>query len=633
MSYLDVPRMNFTGMFQADVSTINNDVANFDIATFNPQQQELGKDGSWNPDGTGSFRLVGCKVSGARLGRDLLATPEDDPAIGMLLENSGQRVSGKLVDLDPQQQMVSAIWGMQVRLADGAGNSLMLGDYRTAAFTNLWKRQQHQTAMNDQTLAAVFQSVLCNVAWHGSAGSPLLEALRAASDDGWLSINMNVYGYGRDPSIARYTLGHVAGSIGPHRAAAPKQFVIGRQMIPLASGPLVPRNGVSFFTCVVDEAGQRLSADFGNCLPIEGADGGFENLGPLLLALDKDNAPGILTTVAPASVQVLGEVGYQRGDAAAQAAWYAQTAGIEDIDYSAAGAWVAQHIGRRQLLLLTPQAGSGAPAAYQVVVQESIDGLYVRADDFVYRLEPGQTAEVELFASRYGKPVAATLASRVDLGLMGGDASQPPINTGKLEYPAQLATDASGHALLRIHAPVAGPGNPRGYIDGQLYGVGYRLAEQAEDIPRNNWNFISLLVFNRIELPAQPAWFPDIEPIFKQYANLYPIMSRHLIDLGDYDAVVPHVRILAMAFGLPRSDPNHMPVTRDLSEAKRDMILQWLHQPGPDGKPHKGVTPPPRVLAAPAPKPALNLEPLQTAGKSAVVLAYEARRGIQGEPS
>jgi len=631
MSYLDVPRMNFSGMFQADVSTINNDVANFDVATFDPAQQELGKDGSWNPEGTGSFRLVGCTISGARLGNRLLATPQDDPAIGMLLENSGQRVSGKLVDLDPQQQMVSAIWGMQVRLADSAGQSLMQGDYKSAAFTNLWKRQQHISAMNDQTLAAVFQSVLCNVAWQGSGGSPLLDALRAASDDGWLSINMNVYGYGRDPSIPRYTLGHVVGSIGPHRAAAPKHFVVGRQMIPVPASPVVPANRIAFFTCRVDETAQRLSADFGNALPIEDADGGFPDLGPLLLALDKNNAAGILATVTPDSVQVLGEVGYQRGDAAA---WYAQTAGIEDVDYSGAGDWVAQHIGQRQLLLLSPQTdAAGTLVAYKVVVQESIGGLYVRADDFVYRLEPGQSAEVDMFASCYGKPLATTVAFATNLGMMGGPPPEPPIDTGKLEYPEQLATDAGGHVVLRIHAPAAGPGNPRGYIDGQLYGVGYQLPAQPQGSPSNFWNFISLLAFNRIDPPAQPAWFPDIEPIFKQYANLYPIMSRHLIDLGDYDSVVPHVRILEMAFGLPRSDPNHMPVTRDLSEAKRDMILQWLRQPGPDGKPRKGVAPPPRVAAPPHPKPALDLEPLQTAGKSAVVLAYQAHQGLQGEQS
>ena len=31
MSYLDTPRLHFTGQFQADVSTINNEVAFYDV--------------------------------------------------------------------------------------------------------------------------------------------------------------------------------------------------------------------------------------------------------------------------------------------------------------------------------------------------------------------------------------------------------------------------------------------------------------------------------------------------------------------------------------------------------------------------------------------------------------------------
>ncbi|MBB3121839.1 hypothetical protein [Pseudoduganella violacea] len=631
MSYLDQPRLNFSGMFQADVSTINNDVTNYNNATFTPEKQKLSKD-SWNPEGTGNFRLIDCQITGGVLNGKLLSSAQDDPAIGMLLENARERVYGKLVDLDPQQQMVSAIWGMQLRLSDGAGANLFVGDYEPAAFINLWKRQQHESAFHDQTLAAIYQSVLSQVAWKCDHGSPLLAALHAASEQGWLSINMNLYGYGRDPSIPRYTLGHVVGSIGPWRQGSPKHFVPGRQMIPAFSNAMTPAHGVSFFTCLVQEQRRRISADFGNCLPIEGADGGFQNLGRLLLALDRGNPEGPLDTVSAASVAILGEVGYQNGNARAQQDWYARTAGIEDFDYSQLDPWIAQNIGQRPLLLLTPAAGSGeAPSSYQVLVQESFGGLYARADSIVYRLNPDETVAAEMYATRYGQPLATTLVFGTQLGLMA--SSQPPtINTGKLDYPEQLNTDANGRAQLRIHAPAAGPGNPRGYIDGQLYGIGWQMPAQPKDSPQNIWNFISLLAYDRVAAPAVPAWYPDIQPILQQYANLYPIMSRHLIDLADYDSVAAHVRILDLAFSLPQSDPNHMPVTRDLSDAKRAMILRWLRLPGADGKPLKGKAAAPKA-ASPAEaeaRPALALDPLQTAGKTAVFMAYQAYQARQG---
>lgn len=631
MSYLDQPRLNFSGMFQADVSTINNDVSNYNNATFTPEKQQLSWD-SWNPEGTGNFRLVGCKITGGVLDGKLLSSSQDDPAIGMLLENGRERVYGKLVDLDPQQQMVSAIWGLQLRLSDGGGANLFIGDYEPAPFINLWRRQQHASAPHDQTLAAIYQSVLRQVAWKCDHGSPLLAALQAASEQGWLSINMNVYGYGRDPKIPRYTLGHVVGSIGPWRQGSPRHFVPGRQMIPAFTDPFTPAHGVSFFTCLVREDRHCVSADFGNCLPIEGADGGFENLGRLLLAVDRGNPDGPLDTVSAASVAILGEVGYQDGNARAQLDWYARTAGIEDFDYSKLDPWIALNIGRRPLLLLTPEPGSGEPpASYQVLVQESFGGLYARADNFVYRLNPGETVAAEMYATRYGQPLATTLVFQTQLGLMPG-SQPPPINTGKLDYPEQLSTDSSGRGQLRIHAPAAGPGNPRGYIDGQLYGIGWQLPLQPPDSPQNMWNFISLLAFDRVTVPAHPAWYPDIQPILQQYANLYPIMSRHLIDLGDYDSVVEHVRILDMAFALPQSDPNHMPVTRDLSDAKRAMILRWLRQPGPDGKPLKGTQSTPKAAppVAAEERPALNLDPLQTAGKTAVFMAYQAYQARQG---
>ena len=50
MSYLDSPRLHFDGWFQADVSTINNDVRFYQNASFVPEYQELNQNGSWNPE-------------------------------------------------------------------------------------------------------------------------------------------------------------------------------------------------------------------------------------------------------------------------------------------------------------------------------------------------------------------------------------------------------------------------------------------------------------------------------------------------------------------------------------------------------------------------------------------------------
>jgi hypothetical protein len=140
MSYLSSPRLHFNGFFQADVSTINNDVRFYDSAQFKPQYQMpsssgVSPNGAWQPEGTGTFRLVGCTITGGWLD-GAAVTAEQDRVLGMALENSDQRVSGKLVDLDPQQQLVSEIWGMALRLTDDGNPAYFNGQYAVAAFNN-----------------------------------------------------------------------------------------------------------------------------------------------------------------------------------------------------------------------------------------------------------------------------------------------------------------------------------------------------------------------------------------------------------------------------------------------------------------------------------------------------------------
>jgi hypothetical protein len=110
------------------------------------------------------------------------------------------------------------------------------------------------------------------------------------------------------------------------------------------------------------------------------------------------------------------------------------------------------------------------------------------------------------------------------------------------------------------------------------------------------------LVWNAFEPDDPPTWYGCLQPIFQQYANLYPVMARFL-DLSDYAAVAANRKLLLLAFGLDPHDPNSMPVTRDLSAAKRQTILRWLSELGPDGLPRLG-TPPVAV-----PKPIDQLPP------------------------
>src|SRR5215211_5092414 len=105
MSYLDVPRLHFAGTFIAKPSTVNNTASNFEPTVTNPFP-------AWNPNGNHFWLFLNCSVKSAfnadgAVGKDSIidasVASTDDPS------------PAKLVDLDTEQQMVSQIWGLQIK--------------------------------------------------------------------------------------------------------------------------------------------------------------------------------------------------------------------------------------------------------------------------------------------------------------------------------------------------------------------------------------------------------------------------------------------------------------------------------------------------------------------------------------
>src|SRR3954447_23079524 len=129
MSYLESPNIVFSGRYQADVSTVNNDVRHYDNPDWEArfQNPSQGKDlnGWWNPEGTGAFRVVGARVTGAESGA---ADQAPDAIVGMIVAANIDCAPAKLVDLDPQFQFASMIWGLQLVITDGK-NEYLRGDY------------------------------------------------------------------------------------------------------------------------------------------------------------------------------------------------------------------------------------------------------------------------------------------------------------------------------------------------------------------------------------------------------------------------------------------------------------------------------------------------------------------------
>ena len=105
MSYLNQLRLHFAGKFQAAPSTVNNDPTHYDNVNFKPEYQQE----PWNPRGDAAWRLIGCRITAA-WHADGKPADADDLILACLIADSDRQVAAKLVDLDTQQQLVSATW-------------------------------------------------------------------------------------------------------------------------------------------------------------------------------------------------------------------------------------------------------------------------------------------------------------------------------------------------------------------------------------------------------------------------------------------------------------------------------------------------------------------------------------------
>lgn len=639
MSYLNALRLHFAGRFQANVSTVNNDPGHFDNAGFLPSYQQMQTNstqwnGWFNPQGDAVWRLLGCRVTSAWMPDGEVAV---DPVLDCIVADSDSRAPAKLVDLDPEQQMVSEIWGLQVRIADSHGNTLLCGEFEPAAFTDIWDRDTVSSG-GDTVAGAMYQSVLSGLVWGDVELSPFLTALKAAALDGLLSIKFNVDSFNMSFQSPDFMTGRIVGTIGPASADEPRHLVLGRQFIAANDADKVPApdffwptGSINFCAGVYDSTAGRVYLDLGNALPV-GAGGTPLDLGDLALQI-YDPASGDSVTLDTLPSQ--GRSGYS-----SDPQWYARTAGVVALGVP------EPYRGRALQLPLRVVGVRGAG------INEAGSGAFVRADTYVFRASPNDTVTIAAYATRFGQAMPATVIafSADSLQLQPGNQVNPndippvaiPLSAIGFATPATVltaTTDANGKAVLSL--TMGDPGTPRYFnggtdygIDGQVYGVRPSFQDPSDNAAVNPWNFVSILLWSGYIQPASPTW-ADVEPIFQQYANLYPVMLRFL-DMGNEASVVAHADLLALAFGLNPADPNAMPVTRDLSPAKRATILAWLAQ-----QPRKGraaARPVHTASGAPAAAPPPVAAPVERESSASAALprggkaAASARRLVRQKP-
>jgi hypothetical protein len=175
--------------------------------------------------------------------------------------------------------------------------------------------------------------------------------------------------------------------------------------------------------------------------------------------------------------------------------------------------------------------------------------------------------------------VKYTLATMGTGGTNGIDAKNTSTPPGKLQLPSGGAKVTGGKATVTITA--TDPGNPRGYVDGQVYFATYDFDPPVEGYNQDPDDLISVQIYQQTPITGTPTWRNGIGDILRQYGMLYPIMGQ--FRLWTYGGVVENNAKIARVLRLDASLPLHMPATRDLSSIRCNLILSWFDAGMPYG--------------------------------------------------
>jgi hypothetical protein len=583
-SYLDRPRLHFSGLYRADVSTVNNFINNFNVSNFSLINQLVKKPryGDFNPTGTGAFSFQECFITSVCSKDAGMPCTTDDPLVGTPLESTTGHATGKMATIDLElEHMSPIIYGMTIGL-DLRRTHTFVGAMEPAPTRNVWHNvwDVGDGPDTDQFSQGDFQSIIKDTKWnvhspylqseHGSLALISLRSMIQEDPQGrLLSIKFNLDHYQQNnASDPHFLYGRVTGTIGLASLDAPKHFVRERvlqfmryQDQDVSNTGRRPTN-IAPFKASVFEKRLHVVFDFGNALSRSTFHGGWNTfvLGKTLRIVTRSINKTLIGTINLTSSRCL--------TVSAGVCEFWPSIGYKDEIESN---YIDVYNELNELLLREVE-------------------YYIRPiDHYIVKLDAWENITVNFFVNNLGHKFCG---HSVDVEVQLASRHTPKRNEERALNAFQImngkkikgskarrfTSDCDGQFTVKFKA--FDPGNPREIVDGEVYKVSY-----LPEVNNQGFTYLYFRVFDEFKEPLNPQWSGDqgIESIFKQYDYLYPIMRKFLV-LSNYHSVTTpwNVHFLNLSMRLDENDPGHMPVSRDLSKAKRRTILKWLNSESKD---------------------------------------------------
>ncbi|MCM8530596.1 MAG: hypothetical protein NE330_05485 [Lentisphaeraceae bacterium] len=630
MSYFNYPRLHFSGKFMTDVSTFNNYPGNY-TADGDLSKMQL----FWNPNGTGGFDFEDCVVTKVDYADGTSATtPSEDSIVGQSVSAVKEFIlKSAMVDLDPRQQIVSTIFGLKMQLGE---EQSVVGDFSPTPFNGIWNfpantaLANYQGTLSDLSFtdnptskflqqaksesklsvnfavsqynispplysfntktfvkmkaAGVPEDVLADMKflqglsqYQGTNGDKKGDIPTESYVKKLLSENLKPEVYNEyintileitkkdytNSTPFDFKRGSVVGTIGPSEAAEPTFAVAQRALVPQCPN----HSSFVYFNYSETTGSKVLQANFSTAFKLEEDTSisplpiklqGAENL---FFAIFKNNS------FKPQDVELLHDEPLPLTDD-----FYVSKSGYLDVLVNADVSETPVGIVRQNKFV----GKSGAPeVSYEVIHAENTSGYYMRADKFVYRMNPnvtdeqyGEKAEFKVHLYKFGVPASASENISISLSQfnVNGGTTQIEFDGAALAFDSTTVPTENGIATFKMTASEPSKPVPDN-LDGDVFLINYNFGDQklSSVYTPASGDTISVHVYeSEVSLTGKE--------VLQQYGEIYPVMSW----LMDESLVKERKGMVLSLLQQPLSSIAHMPVTRDMSIAKRKLAIEWV---------------------------------------------------------
>ena len=542
-----------------------------------------------------------------------------EPLIGASVESNPYSVEGKLACFDTDAWNKSALYGVTigVKQSQYSNEFAFLGNVlpNSVIHQNAWYQVPCiNLSMNSDSrdvYGARSASKLTNVQWAGTLDSEVLRQLKDISEHrgGQLSIGMVMFDFLFNSTVGYFSHGKISGSIGFAHSREPR-FFEGERLLSFefVDQPNLTLSGNDScfwknYTPIwayrapfkVHTHTKTLTVDFSSAFT-RNQYRVIRDLGILYL--------GILNSIDGRNLCIdrIGTIDYQE-DRCRNINGCIMDYKLSDYHFNL----IKEH----QLVVVMPLEGFPSTNTtyplcrpsypynsnrmlmhndHRMVALMIEQWYFLRPYNYYsFILENGDIAIVDLCVTLLGQPaIGTTIQMRPSAAWI-----EPAYG---LSYNHEATINRYGYArfVFRANSIKYYP-RKENDLDGQVYQFMYYVkgepqfcasdityASRGSDEDHTCMEMVTIKVYSDISYShiKKITWVDNVQSIFLQYSRLYPVMKK-AIDLSSYDDVTkPYaIQLLNYSMQLDINHPNYMPVSRDLSNSRKKMILEWLSKP------------------------------------------------------